>query len=100
MDWFLVWSDNEVSERMARLAAKAAGNEFNKKGVVRTFNKVLRELEIDPSKIIIRDASGLSRENKLTADILSQLLYKIHSDPLFSQMIDGVASGWRNRNAK
>jgi D-alanyl-D-alanine carboxypeptidase len=93
MDWFLIWSDNEVSERMARLAAKAAGNEFNQRGVVKTFNKVLRELEIDPSKIIVRDASGLSRENKLTADILSQLLYKIHSDPLFSQMIDGLPVG-------
>jgi D-alanyl-D-alanine carboxypeptidase/D-alanyl-D-alanine-endopeptidase (penicillin-binding protein 4) len=29
----------------------------------------------------------------LTADILSQLLYKIHSDPLFSQMIDGLPVG-------
>ena len=90
MNWFLIWSDNDVSERMARLAAKAAGNQFNQNGVVKTFNKVLRDLDIDPSKIVIKDASGLSKENKLTANVLSQLLYKIHSDPLFSQMIDGL----------
>jgi D-alanyl-D-alanine carboxypeptidase len=90
MNWFLVWSDNIVAERMARLAAKAAGNDFNDKGVAKTFNKVLSELGIDPSKIIIKDASGLSKENKLTANILSQLLYKIHSDPLFSQLIGGL----------
>jgi D-alanyl-D-alanine carboxypeptidase len=90
MNWFLVWSDNIVSERMARLAAQAAGNQFNEQGVAKTFDKVLRELGIDPSKIIIKDASGLSKQNKLTANILSQLLYKIHSDPLFSQLIDGL----------
>ena len=90
MNWFLIWSDNDVSERMARLAAKAAGNQFNQNGVVKTFNKVLRDLDIDPSKIVIKDASGLSKENKLTANVLSQLLYKIHSDPLFSQLIDGL----------
>jgi D-alanyl-D-alanine carboxypeptidase/D-alanyl-D-alanine-endopeptidase (penicillin-binding protein 4) len=90
MNWFLVWSDNIVSERMARLAAKAAGNDFNEKGVAKTFDKVLRELGIDPSRIIIKDASGLSKENKLTANILSQLLYKIHSDPVYSQLIGGL----------
>ncbi len=90
MNWFLIWSDNDVSDRMARLAAKAAGNGFNLEGVVKTFNKVLIELEIDPTKIKIKDASGLSKENKLTANILSQLLYKIHSDPVYSQLIDGL----------
>jgi len=93
MNWFLTWSDNVVAERMARLAAKAAGNDFNDKGVAKTFNKVLSELGIDPSKLIIKDASGLSKENKLTANVLSQLLYKIHSDPLFSQMIEGLPIG-------
>ena len=90
MNWFLVWSDNIVSERMARLAAKAAGNDFNEKGVAKTFDKVLTELGINPSRIIIKDASGLSKENKLTANILSQLLYKIHSDPVYSQLIGGL----------
>ena len=90
MNWFLTWSDNVVAERMARLAAKAAGNEFNDKGVAKTFNKVLSELGIDPSKLIIKDASGLSKENKLTANVLSQLLYKIHSDAVYSQLIDGL----------
>ena len=90
MNWFLEWSDNIVSERMARLASRAAGNQFNEEGVAKTFDKVLRELGIDPSKIIVKDASGLSKQNKLTANILSQLLYKIHSDPLFSQLIDGL----------
>jgi D-alanyl-D-alanine carboxypeptidase len=90
MNWFLTWSDNIVAERMARLAAMAAGNQFNDKGVAKTFQIVLTKLGIDPSKIIIKDASGLSKENKVTASTISQLLYKIHSDPQLTKLIDGL----------
>lgn len=93
MNWFLQWSDNLLSERMARLAAKSAGNEFNEKGVAVTFSSLLIEMGIDPSKIIIKDASGLSRENKVTAKVLAELLYKVHSDPVLSTMIEGLPVG-------
>jgi len=93
MNWFLLWSDNVVSERMARLASKAAGNEFNDKGVATTFAKLLLDLDIDPSKIIIKDASGLSRENKVTARVMAQLLYRVHKDPLLATLIDGLPVG-------
>jgi len=90
MNWFLLWSDNALSERMARLSAKAAGHEFNDKGVAITFSTLLQEMEIDPSKIIIKDASGLSRENKVTANVMAKLLYKVHSDPLLATLIEGL----------
>ena len=93
MAWFLTWSDNLVSERMARLASKSAGNEFNDKGVARTFANLLREFGIDPAKIIIKDASGLSGENKVTAHVMAQLLYKIHTDPLLAPLIEGLPVG-------
>jgi PBP4 family serine-type D-alanyl-D-alanine carboxypeptidase len=75
---------------MARLSAKAAGHEFNDKGVAVTFSQLLQEMGIDPSKIIIKDASGLSRENKVTANVMAKLLYKVHSDPLLATLIDGL----------
>jgi len=93
MDWFLLWSDNLLSERMARLAAKASGNEFNDKGVAITFATQLIEMGIDPSNIVVKDASGLSRENKVTANVMAKLLYKIHSDPLLATLIDGLPVG-------
>jgi D-alanyl-D-alanine carboxypeptidase len=93
MNWFLQWSDNLLSERMARLAAKSSGNEFNEKGVASTFESLLIEMGIDPSRIIIKDASGLSRENKVTAKVLVELLYKVHSDPLLSTLIEGLPVG-------
>jgi len=93
MSWFLTWSDNLVSERMARLASKSAGNEFNDQGVARTFSTLLREFGIDPSKLVIKDASGLSGQNKVTAHVMAQLLYKIHTDPALAPLIEGLPVG-------
>lgn len=93
MDWFLLWSDNQLSERMAKLAAKAAGNEFSDEGVAKTFSNILLGLDINPAQLKIIDASGLSRQNKVTAHILAELLYKVHSDPVLSQLIDSLPVG-------
>lgn len=93
MDWFLLWSDNQLSERMAKLASKYAGNEFNDEGVAITFAEILISFGINPAQMEVIDASGLSRENKVTAHVLAQLLYKIHSDPVLSQLIDGLPVG-------
>jgi len=93
MDWFLLWSDNLISERMGRIAGKAAGNQFSDDGVAVTFATLLIELGIDPSQVIVKDASGLSRENKVTASVMSQLLYKIYTDPALSQIANGLPIG-------
>ncbi len=90
MDWYLTWSDNLLAERMARLAAKQAGNGFNSTGVRVTFKAILKDFGIDSRKLVIRDASGLSRDNKVTANILSTLLVKIHSDLTLASLIDGL----------
>jgi D-alanyl-D-alanine carboxypeptidase/D-alanyl-D-alanine-endopeptidase (penicillin-binding protein 4) len=93
LDWFLLWSDNQLSERMAKLAAKYAGNEFNDEGVAVTFAEILISFGINPAQIVVIDASGLSRQNKITAHILAQLLYKIHSDPVLSRLIESLPVG-------
>jgi len=93
LDWFLLWSDNQLSERMAKIAAKYAGNEFNDEGVAVTFAGILISFGINPEQIVVIDASGLSRENKVTAHVLAQLLYKIHSDPVLSKLIESLPVG-------
>lgn len=93
MNWFLLWSDNLLSERIGRIAAKASGNQFSPIGVANTFTTILSQLGIDPSQVIVKDASGLSRENKVTANVMAQLLYKIHTDPVLTQIVDGLPIG-------
>jgi D-alanyl-D-alanine carboxypeptidase len=96
LDWFMLWSDNQLSERMAKLAAKTAGNGFNDEGVAITFAEILISYGINPAQIVVIDASGLSRQNKVTAHVLAQLLFKIHSDPVLSKLIESLPIGGKS----
>ena len=88
--WFLTWSDNVLSDRMARFAAKAGGYAFSTYGVSDAFKTILTDMEIDPAALNIHDASGLSKENRITANLMGQLLFKIHKNPAFATLIDGL----------
>jgi D-alanyl-D-alanine carboxypeptidase len=84
LDWMMLWSDNQLAERLARLSSQAAGEPFGILGVERIFKKLLAELQIDSSKLVVKDASGLSKSNKVTAKMIGELLYKLRKDPRFT----------------
>ena len=81
----MLWSENNLAERLARLASRAAGNSFNDKGVAEEFEALLVEYGIDSSKLVTKDASGLSKENRVT------IITDINS---CAEPIDG----WKNYN--
>jgi D-alanyl-D-alanine carboxypeptidase len=89
----LEWSDNVLTERIARLAANEAGNGLTEAGVEATFNEILDSFELDSSKIVVKDASGLSRKNRVTAKQVGQLLVKIHHDEKYAPVINGLPIG-------
>ena len=89
----LEWSDNVLTERIARLAANQAGNGLTEAGVEKTFNEILDSFELDSSKIVVKDASGLSRKNRVTAKQVGQLLVKIHHDEKYAPVINGLPIG-------
>lgn len=93
IDWTLIWSDNLLAERIARLASVAAGNTLDDKGVALTFATMLTEMGISTSNLVVKDASGLSRENRVTARQISQLLMVIYHDPKFIPLIKGLPVG-------
>ncbi|CAN2225447.1 Peptidase S13, D-Ala-D-Ala carboxypeptidase C [Candidatus Nanopelagicaceae bacterium] len=86
----LTWSDNLLTERIARLASQAAGYPLNDEGVAQTFQEVLAGLGVDSKGLVIKDASGLSRENRITARQVGQLLLKIRNDSRFAPLIGGL----------
>jgi D-alanyl-D-alanine carboxypeptidase len=93
LDWTLTWSDNLLAERIARLASAAAGHTLDDEGVAITFNEMLTEMGISTSHLIVKDASGLSKENRVTARQISQLLMVIYHDPKFIPLINGLPVG-------
>jgi D-alanyl-D-alanine carboxypeptidase len=93
IDWTLTWSDNLLAERIARLASVAAGNALNDEGVALTFKTILNNYGITTSKLVVKDASGLSKENRVTAEQISKLLMVIYHDPKFAPLINGLPVG-------
>lgn len=102
LDFTLLNSDNLLAERLARLASRAAGHSFNDLGVAITFNELLARFNIDSSKLVIVDASGLSKENRVTARIMGQLLYNLRKDEKFAMLyqalpVSGVSGTLKDR---
>jgi len=89
----LTWSDNLLAERIARLASFAAGYSPDDAGVGQTFNEVLRNLGIETTNLVTQDASGLSKENRITAKQVGNLLLKIREDSKFAPLIGGLPIG-------
>ena len=93
LDWMLLWSDNLLADRLARLSARAAGYSPDMKGVNKIFRTLLTRLEIDHSKLIVVDASGLSKKNKITAHLMGEFLYKIHKDEKYVFLHESLPVG-------
>ena len=102
LDFMMLWSDNLLADRLAGLAARAAGYSPNIKGIETIFRTLLVQLEIDDSKLVVADASGLSKKNKITAKLMGELLYKIRKDEKYALLyqslpIGGVSGTLQNR---
>jgi serine-type D-Ala-D-Ala carboxypeptidase/endopeptidase (penicillin-binding protein 4) len=92
-DWMMTWSDNVLAERIARSAASAAGFTRDYAGVAKVFRKLMTGLGIDTKNLVVKDGSGLSRENRVTAQQISQLLMVIARDEKLSALITGLPIG-------
>jgi D-alanyl-D-alanine carboxypeptidase/D-alanyl-D-alanine-endopeptidase (penicillin-binding protein 4) len=73
----LTHSDNTGAEFIARHAAKAAGLEGSIEGANTVIKQSLRELGLKPKALVIRDASGLSDENRVHSKLLAELMVKV-----------------------
>ena len=102
LQYTMLWSDNVLADRLARLAARRAGNAFSEEGVAITFAQVLMDVGIDPSRMVVADGSGLSRENRVSAKTMAELLFKLRKDPQYELLytslpVGGVSGTLRSR---
>jgi PBP4 family serine-type D-alanyl-D-alanine carboxypeptidase len=75
------------------LSAKAAGFTKDAKGVEAVFRDILFKLEVDDTQLVVADASGLSRKNKITAKLMGELLYKLRKDEKYALIYSGLPVG-------
>ena len=93
LNWMMLWSDNLLADRLARLAARSAGYSLDIKGVDKVFRNLLAQFEIDDRKLVVADASGLSKKNKITAKLMGELLYKIRKEEKYALLYDSLPIG-------
>jgi D-alanyl-D-alanine carboxypeptidase len=92
-DWMMTWSDNLLADRIARSAASAAGFTRDYAGVAKVFRKLMESFGIATKNLVVKDGSGLSRENRVTAQQISQLLIVIARDEKLKSLITGLPIG-------
>ncbi len=86
----ILWSDNNLANRLVLNASSVAGYGMSNLGVSMTINDAVARLEVDPTGLEIFDGSGLSKENRVTAKLVAELLQKIRDDPKFLPIYEGL----------
>ncbi|MGH3345036.1 MAG: D-alanyl-D-alanine carboxypeptidase/D-alanyl-D-alanine endopeptidase [Carbonactinosporaceae bacterium] len=71
----LTESDNDLAEALARHVAIAEGAPATFEDGAEAIRQVLRRLEVDTTGMALRDASGLARDNRITAGVVAQALF-------------------------
>lgn len=87
IDDILKNSNNMVSETVSKLAG---GKAYNDRGTdiygIKLFNKYCEKLGLDSSKIRLTDASGVSKNNLISTDFISEYLVKNKDNKVLEHM--------------
>jgi D-alanyl-D-alanine carboxypeptidase len=85
-----LWSDNLVADRLANTATRSVGYPTDRKGLTTTFKSVLSGMGVTSEGLKIRDGSGLSKANRVSARTVVELLMAIRNDPRFISIYEGL----------
>ncbi len=94
------FSDNRLSQRLAEHAAEAHGYKKNVKGLQQTFQDALLSKTIGIDGLVIKDGSGLSKENRVTARTVVSLLAAIRNLPEYAAIYEGLPKSGKTGTLK
>jgi PBP4 family serine-type D-alanyl-D-alanine carboxypeptidase len=89
----ILWSDNRLADRIAKDSAREIGYPTTGKGLTTTFKQALNEIGVDHTGLQVKDGSGLSKENRVSAKTIVELLIKIRNNPVFVSIYEGLPIG-------
>ncbi len=95
-----LWSDNRLADRLAKDAAREIGYETDGKGLTTTFKLALDALGVDHAGLVVKDGSGLSKENRVSAATIVNLLITIRNNPTFAAIYEGLPIGGQTGTLK
>jgi D-alanyl-D-alanine carboxypeptidase len=85
-----LWSDNLVADRLANTATRSVGYPADGKGLTKTFKSVMSGVGVTSEGLKVRDGSGLSKANRVSARTVVELLMVIRNDPRFISIYEGL----------
>jgi D-alanyl-D-alanine carboxypeptidase/D-alanyl-D-alanine-endopeptidase (penicillin-binding protein 4) len=94
------FSDNRLSQRLAEHATEAHGYKKNVKGLQQTFQDALLSKTIGIDGLVIKDGSGLSKENRVTARTVVSLLAAIRNLPEYAAIYEGLPKSGKTGTLK
>ncbi len=100
IEFTLLYSDNALADRLARLAAHTMGFSTDSVGLQAAFAKTLSDLGISPAGLHIYDGNGLSHKTRVTARQIAELLLTINSNPKFKVIEEGLPTSGRTGTLK
>ena len=90
VEQLLLHSDNDAAEILGRHTAMESGRPGSFAGATEAITEALTELKLFDEGAVIRDASGLSKSNRVTPNMLARSIHDaLHSDR-YSPVIGGL----------
>ena len=86
----ILWSVNDLADRLGKEAVKKEGNPLTPEGITKTFESALKDLGVEYSGLYFEDGSGLSKATKASPRTFVSLLMKIRHDPRFQAIYEGL----------
>lgn len=88
--YMLAHSDNQLAEALARNAAYAVGRVPDHRGATGLMADVAADLGVDTEGMDLKDACGLSGQNRISASALTGVLAASAEMPLLSAALEGL----------
>lgn len=83
-------SNNSFTEILGLQLAKHLGEPTTFAGSVTAIEQQLRALDLWDEGTVLHDASGLSRSNRITANMLAEAMRLLDTEPQLSVLLDGL----------
>jgi D-alanyl-D-alanine carboxypeptidase/D-alanyl-D-alanine-endopeptidase (penicillin-binding protein 4) len=84
-------SDNQLAESLGRLTADASGLPTSFTGAAEALEQAAESRGVATSAFHVVDASGLSRDDRLTATALGKALHFASAEPALAPILSGLA---------